>query len=271
VAQREAGNGRRIAARGAGVALQCLDWGGSGPAAVLLHGLGGTAREWESTASWLTRTHRVLAPDQRGHGASERRPKDLSRDAFVADVVALVERLAGPPVTLIGQSLGAHTAFLVAARRPDLVRTLVVAEASPSPTTAEMVANVREQLAAWPVPFRSRADARTFFGGDTLAARAWADGLEERDGAWWPAFDLDMMVAALSASATDCWKEWKRIRAPTLVVRAGSGELSAVEAGAMVAALSAARLVEIPGAGHDVHLEAPLEWRRAVERFLATA
>ncbi|MGH3014334.1 MAG: alpha/beta fold hydrolase [Gaiellaceae bacterium] len=253
------------------IRLEHVDYGGSGPVAILLHGLAGTGREWQGTASWLAQTHHVVAPDQRGHGRTERRPADVSCDAFVADVAALLERLERSPALLIGQSLGGQTAFLVAARRPDLVGALVVAEASPSPTSTETVESVRDWLEGWPVPFSSPAAARTFFGGDTPAGRVWAGGLEERDGGWWPSFDVDVMVAALSATVgQSLWDEWKRIECPTLVVRGTKGGLPRPEAQRMVASLPGGRLAEIPDAGHDVHLEAPPEWRDAVERFLAS-
>ena len=197
---------------------------------------------------------------------------DVSCDAFVADVVALIEALRLSPALLIGQSLGGQTAFLVAARRPDLVRALVVAEASPSPTSPETVESVRDWLEEWPVPFQSPAAARAFFGGETAVGRAWASGLEERDGGWWPSFDDDIVVAALSPTVGQgYWDEWKRIECPTLVVRAGEGTLPEADAGRMVASLRKASLSEIPGAGHDVHLEAPAEWRAAVEGFLLSS
>lgn len=89
------------------------DRGGDGPPMVLLHGLAGSARELLPTADALTDRFRVLLVDQRGHGRSTRRSADLSRDAYVGDVVAVIEQLlAGQPVRLVGQSMGAHTAFL---------------------------------------------------------------------------------------------------------------------------------------------------------------
>jgi pimeloyl-ACP methyl ester carboxylesterase len=52
---------------------------------LLLHGLAGYAGEWVRSAELLCREYRVFALDQRAHGSSTRRPKDMSRDAFVAD------------------------------------------------------------------------------------------------------------------------------------------------------------------------------------------
>ena len=246
------------------VRLETLDFGGDGRAVLLLHGLAGTAREWEDTAEWMTETHRVVALDQRGHGRSERRPADVSRHAFMADAVAAIEQLELAPAAIIGQSLGGHTAFLVAAERPDLVRGLVVAEASPAsegPGTAE---EIRRMLSAWPAQFTSAEAAQEFFGGDTARARAWVrnlDGLR-------PAFEVDVMVQAIAAAAKARWDDWRRVAAPTLVIRGEEGELSEQAAGEMVRMLPEAEFVTLPG-GHDVHLDAPAGWRSAVSGFLA--
>jgi pimeloyl-ACP methyl ester carboxylesterase len=258
-----------LSVQGRNARLKALDFGGSGLAILLLHGLAGTASEWEETAASLTASHRVVALDQRGHGRSERRPADVSRVAFVADAVAAIEQLKLAPVVLIGQSLGGHTALLVAAERPDLVRALVVAEASPAEAEAGSAAKIESLLSAWPVPFASRAEAQAFFGGDTLAGRAWARSLEEGEGGLVPGFDTDVMVAAIAAATGAYWDVWVSIQAPTLVVRAEKGDLAEDEAEAMVRTLPAAQLVSIAGAGHDVHLDAPEAWREVVQDFLA--
>ncbi|WP_425577207.1 alpha/beta fold hydrolase [Nesterenkonia rhizosphaerae] len=58
---------------------------------LLLHGLAGSSLELLPTGKILLRTHRVLLLDQRGQGRSTRRPADLSREAFVADVVDVLQ------------------------------------------------------------------------------------------------------------------------------------------------------------------------------------
>ena len=256
-----------IPVTGRDVRLEALDFGGSGPGALLLHGLAGTAREWDDTATWLADTHRVVALDQRGHGRSERRPADVSRAAFVADAVAAIEQLDLAPVVLIGQSLGGHTAFLVAADRPDLVRGLVVAEASPAEEKPGQAEEIRSLLSSWP-EFASRDSAEEFFGRDTPVGRAWARNLDETEGGLVPAFEIDVMVEAIAAAEAACWDEWRRIRAPALIVRGEGGDLLEEEAVEMARALPASGLVTVPGR-HDIHLDAPGAWRAAVEAFLA--
>ncbi len=239
---------------------------------LLLHGLAGHAEEWSDTSSWLAAEHHVFALDIRGHGRSERRPSDVSTAALVEDVVATTEHI-GCPVILGGQSLGGLISILVAAAEPDLVQALVVVEASPTAMDEQaamtLAAEVKEKLSSWPTPFRSREAAIRFFGGPSVAATAWAAGLEERDDGLWPRFDVDVLVTMLEKVVRhDHWSEWDRIRCPALVVRGETGSLSVEDARAMEERLSQAQLVEIPGAGHDVHLDRPDEWRKGVSTFL---
>jgi pimeloyl-ACP methyl ester carboxylesterase len=256
------------------VRLAGLDFGGEGPAALLLHGLAGYAGEWVATARWLTGRCRVVALDARGHGRSERRPADVSRATHVGDGAFAIESLGLGPAIVVGQSLGGQTALLLAAQRPDLVRGLVLADAGPGglDDEAAVEANVDDlmrSLGRWPAPFPSREAAVDFFGGPSPSAEAWAGGLEQRDGGWWPRFDADLMARTLrEATGRSYWDEWERISCPVLVVRAGRGQLSAADARAMVSRGQRVELVELPEAGHDLHLDSPEEWRAAVGRFL---
>ena len=251
------------------VRLACLDFGGHGPSVLLLHGLAGHTGEWTETACWMTAQNRVVAFDARGHGQSQRDPVDVSRAAHVADTAFVVEQLGLAPVVLIGQSLGGLTALLVAAEHPQLVSGLVVAEASPGRGEATEVVRVGESLGRWPAPFPSQDAVVEFFGGPSLRAEAWANGLEERDDGWWPRFDVEVMVRTLQdAVGHSYWAEWDRIRCPTLVVRAGISLIPEADARAMAERLPQAELIEIPGAGHDLHLDCPAEWETAVGQFL---
>lgn len=256
------------------VELAVLDFGGSGQDVVLLHGLAGHAGEWQNTAEWLTDEYRVLAFDARGHGRSERDPPDVSRSAYIDDASFLIEELAQAPVILIGQSLGGQTALLLAAQRPDLVEALVLADAGPkgadSPEAAELAANeLGSLLLRWPVPFQDRNTAITYFGGPSLFAHVWADGLVPGESGLVPSFDVAVMVETLRlAISHSYWEEWKSIQCPTLVVRAGEGLIDPDEFQMMATALPQAEMVELPGAKHDLHLDQPEQWRRAVGSFL---
>ena len=262
---------RRLERRG--VTLAVLDFGGQGRPVVFLHGLAGHAGEWSETASWLVEHHRVLALDARGHGNSERLPDDVSPDAHVTDVAFIIEELALGPVALVGQSIGGQTALLLAARRPELVRALVLADAAPSDGGhgEESARDIGSALRSWPVPFPSREAGVEFFRerfGDG-AARPWADGLEEHPDGWRPRFDTEVMARTLGQmQEPSSWADWEAISCPVLVVRAGRGIIAPQLATQMAARLPAAEIIEIPDARHDVHLDRPREWRTTLAAFL---
>jgi pimeloyl-ACP methyl ester carboxylesterase len=142
----------------------------------------------------------------------------------------------------------------------------VIAEASPAEAEPGEPDEIRKLLSAWPM-FASREAAQEFFG-DRPAGRAWTRNLDETEDGLVPAFEVDVMVEAIAAATDARWDEWRRIQAPTLIVRGEHGDLSEEEAVEMAQALPAAELATLPG-GHDVHLDEPEAWRAAVESFVA--
>ncbi|MFC4127661.1 alpha/beta fold hydrolase [Nocardia rhizosphaerae] len=99
-----------------------------GPVVVALHGFPQTASSLAELAALLgARGYRTVAPDQRGYspGARPRARSAYRMAELVADVVALIRELGRGPVHLVGHDWGAMVAWSLAARHPDLVRTLV--------------------------------------------------------------------------------------------------------------------------------------------------
>ncbi|MFB9521559.1 alpha/beta hydrolase [Streptomyces cremeus] len=99
------------------------DTGGDGPPVVLLHGGFLDHRMWRAQVPALAGTHRVIAPDARGHGGSS-----VAKAPFrpADDVAALLAHLGTRPAVLVGLSMGGATAVDVALEHPHLVRALVV-------------------------------------------------------------------------------------------------------------------------------------------------
>jgi pimeloyl-ACP methyl ester carboxylesterase len=239
---------------------------GTRPPLLLLHGLAGHQGEWDDVLPLLLADgHTVVTYDARGHGDSERTPRDMTRAACVGDAVALIEHLSLAPVTLMGQSLGGHTALLTAAAHPELIDSLILIEAGPAGGDPGLPQQVAGWLDSWPNPFTSRAHAIDFFGHE-----AWARGLEEREDGWYPKVDRDAMVAAISElPERTYWQEWAQVRCPTLVIRGGRGTMPEGEQTEMRARRPEATALEvIPDAGHDVHLDQPERLHAAVSAFL---
>lgn len=243
---------------------------GNGPTIVLLHGLAGHSGEWRETIETLAFQYQVIAIDQRGHGLSSRIPSDVSRGAFAADVIAVLDACAcRAPATIVGQSMGAHTAMLVAAWHPARINRLVMVEGGVGGGGAAAAERLHEKLAGWPPHFKSRTEARDFFGGDTPSARAWADLLELRDGHYVPHFSRATMDSVMAPIFDhEWWPEWQTLTAPAHIVLAENSRIDAAQVERMRNLQPTACLQIIPGTGHDLHLEQPTAWQQALQSAL---
>ncbi len=251
--------------RSADVALHCFDTGADRPPVVIVHGLAGSAQEFVPTAMALPEFRTVLL-DQRGHGLSTPRPPDVSRAAFVADLVQLLEVL-DRPATLVGQSMGAHTAMLTAASRPDRVQGLVLLEGGPGGEDPAGTEQARSYFRSWPVPFRSEQVAADFLGHGPLA-RIWLASLRQREDGWWPPFEPDVMVGVLDTLTSAYWAEWERVSVPTLAVYAEHGMFTETQKAEFVRRGQHVQRVDLAGASHDAHLDAFHQWILALRTFL---
>ncbi|MDI9886021.1 MULTISPECIES: alpha/beta fold hydrolase [Streptomyces] len=248
------------------------------PGVLLLHGLMGRASHWAPTARWLSERHRAVALDQRGHGRSER-PADgvFTREAYVADAAAAVERLGLAPAILVGHSMGALTAWQLAAERPDLVRALVICDMRASALGAASQREWEDWFRSWPVPFATLADVRKWFGEDDpwverpspSRGEFFAEVMAERADGWRPVFSRRQMLRSRATWVHDAhWDSLAQVTCPTLVVRGLDGELGRAEAQEMVRVLARGQYAEVADAGHLVHYDQPEAWRAVVEPFL---
>jgi pimeloyl-ACP methyl ester carboxylesterase len=99
---------------------------GSGPALVLLHGIGGSGRTWKRVITALALRHHVIAPDLMGHGASERLRGDYSLGAHASTVRDLMVKLNVDRATICGHSLGGGIAMVFAYQFPERCERMVL-------------------------------------------------------------------------------------------------------------------------------------------------
>lgn len=249
---------------------------------LLLHGLLGRASHWADTARWLSGRYRAVALDQRGHGQSDKPMVDegqepYEREKFVADAEAAIEQLGLAPVALVGHAMGALTAWQLAAKRPDLVHALIIADMKASALGEQSQREWEEWVSSWPVPFATLADVRRWFGEEDpwlerpLPSRGhfFVEVMREREDGWWPVFSRRQMLHVRAGWSRDAhWDELAKVPCPTLVVRGLDGQLGRAEAQEMVRVLPRGIYAEVPEASHLMHLDEPAAWRRVVEPFL---
>lgn len=114
---------------GDGVRLHARDWGGSGQAVVLLHGLASNARIWDGVAPRLAGAGlRVVALDQRGHGASDQPGSGYDFASVGRDLSSALAALGIERPVLAGHSWGANVALQFAADRPGALAGLALVD-----------------------------------------------------------------------------------------------------------------------------------------------
>jgi pimeloyl-ACP methyl ester carboxylesterase len=119
-----------------GERLHYLDWGGPPTTPiVLIHGLMRTAFTWLPVARRLVPSHPVIAPDIRGHGASDAPLTGYELESLALDVLTVVAgrgwgaAVDGPAVVVAGHGLGAMVAVAMATVEPDSVAALALLDA----------------------------------------------------------------------------------------------------------------------------------------------
>ena len=124
-----------------GLRVRYLEWPGGDPPIVLLHGLSANANEFAALGTALSPRFRVLAPDLRGRGGSDKPATGYTMAHHAADVINLLDTLGIERVVLGGHSFGGFLAIYLAVHHPERVTRLVVIDAA-----IEINPNVREML-----------------------------------------------------------------------------------------------------------------------------
>jgi len=244
--------------------LSYLDFGGTGPILIALHGHFGCARNFARLAQDLSPAHRVIALDQRGHGWSTH-PEDCSRAAYISDILALADQLSpAQPVDLLGHSLGGVNAYQFAARHPQRIRRLIVEDIG---TAVRRTAPLGLD---WPRRFASlwllqASLAPSGIGHD----QHFIDSLNEFEDGWGFRFDPAWIARSQAAVQGDWSQDWQAVSAATLLIRGRhSWATTRHNLEQMAHQHPDCELIELE-AGHTVHNDQPTAFAEAVAAFLA--
>lgn len=234
-----------------------------------VHATGFGKELWEPVARGLRRSHRVLAPDQRGHGDSDVPAPPIDWWDLGADVLAVVERASLEGPLGLGHSSGATALVMAELLRPGTFRSLVLIEPiifPPPYFRAEenpMTAGALRRRASFPSPAAALAvfrDRPPFARWTEEALRLYAaHGLRPEGEAWGlkctPALEAEFYRGATAHGA------WERLGEVGCPVVLGAGAESESHPLPFMRALQerfpAARMVVVPGAGHFLPMEQP--------------
>ncbi len=248
---------------------------GAGRPVVLLHGGFLDSGMWDDQLPALTRNHRVIAPDARGHGASSNATRAFRH---TDDLAALLRHLDVGPAVLVGLSMGAATAVDTALEHPGLVRALVVSGAGTSepefhdPWVKDVMAEQARALAAgdiegWIDAFMLFAPGphRTLDDVDQDVVRRLRE-MTARTLAKHTGTEPDWQVPV-----ADTWARAAKITVPVLAL---SGAIDAPDQIGMgerlVHSVTHGRARTIDGTAHYPNMERPEAFNASLGEFLRT-
>ncbi|HVN32172.1 MAG TPA: alpha/beta hydrolase [Thermoanaerobaculaceae bacterium] len=245
------------------VGQQAAFIGGHGPFVVLLHGAGDNAGTWFRVVPELLKGHTLIVPDLAGHGDSEPRSGPIEVSQVIAGAEAVLDRLApGQRVALVGNSLGAWAAMVLAKKQPERVAVCVCIDGG-----AIKGSNVHARI----LP-ATQAEARESVAQTRDPASAPV-----------PAFVLDDIVRqakvgslarfAATASTMETYvlddTQLRELTVPVRIIWGASDRLVPLDyAQRMLAKLPNATLVTLERCGHVPQIECPRQLIPALKETL---
>lgn len=217
---------------------------------VLLHGGMSDGSAWGANAPAFAERYRVFAPDRRGHGKTPDLDAPFGYDAMAGETIAFMEEVVRSPAHVVGWSDGGNVGLLVALRRPDLVRRLVLVGANfhhdglmpeldlsdgPDAPEAQMLKMMYEVVAVDPGHWL------TFF---EKTARLWAE------------------------EPTLAVEDLKGVESPTLVLVGDDDGIYWEHTLALYQGIADSQLAVMPGTSHICALEKPALFNELVLAFL---
>jgi 3-oxoadipate enol-lactonase len=247
---------------------------GAGPEAIVFaHGLLWSGRMFDDQVAALKDRYRCITFDFRGQGHSAVTSGGYDMDTLTADAAALIEALGAAPCHFVGLSMGGFIGLRLGARRPELIRSLMLLETAADPEPAANVPKYKRLtfVARWlslglvadrvmPIMFGQR-----FLTNPARAAQRaeWRRRLlaNHRVG-----ITRAVMGVIARPGVED---ELGQIRAPTLVI-SGDQDVAVVteRSRRMQERIPGARLAIVPGAGHTASVEEPAAVNAALQEFL---
>ena len=233
---------------------------GSGPPLLLSHGYSSTSAMWQGQIEALSRHHKLVLWDMRGHGRSDYpdEPAAYSEALTVADIAALLDEVGANSAIVGGLSLGGYMSLAFYRAHPDRVRALLIIDTGPG-------FKKDDARDAW--------NKRAFETGDRFEREGLAvlksasrerSSVSHRDAAGLARAARGMLTqrdARVIESLPD-------IKVPSLVVVGADDAPFLAASDYMAAKIPGAQKVVIPAAGHAVNIDQPQAFIDAVLPFL---
>jgi pimeloyl-ACP methyl ester carboxylesterase len=233
---------------------------GEGPVILLSHGYSATSEMWRGQIAALSRRHKLIVWDMRGHGQTDY-PEDSSEYSeakTVADMAALLDAVGADSAIVGGLSLGGYMSLAFHLAHPERVRALLIIDTGPGFKSDE--ARERWNKHAFAIARGFEGEGLSYIRGMSkemaMSSHRSADGL------------IRAGRGMLTQRNTRVINSLPNIKAPALVIVGANDAPFLNAADYMAAKIPNAAKVVIPDAGHAVNIDQPQIFNQAVLRFL---
>jgi pimeloyl-ACP methyl ester carboxylesterase len=235
---------------------------GEGPVILLSHGYSATSQMWRGQIEALSRKHKLVLWDMRGHGRSDY-PEDqslYSEEATVADMLALLDSVGAKTAIVGGLSLGGYMSLAFNASHPERVRALLIIDTGPG--YKNDLARDGWNQNSLKTAARYEKEGLAALGGAS-AERATAQHRDAKGLARAARGMLTQKNARVIESLP-------HIKVPSIVIVGANDTPFLAASDYMTAKIPGAQKAVIPDAGHAANIDQPAAFNAAVETFLAT-
>jgi N-formylmaleamate deformylase len=255
-----------------GLRLHYTRTGGDKPQVVLVHGFSDDGLCWTPVAEALEGDYDVIMVDARGHGRSEGPEQGYGPEDMAGDLAGAIDGLGLRRPAVLGHSMGAATALILAGTRPHLVRAILL-EDPPAWWVASSTPESDAQRWAW---MRARTIELKRKTREELIAeqRAASPRWSEAELGPWANAKLRFSFNALDRvdpGSVDWQATLRHITCPALLITADpalQAIVSEEDAAVIKALVPQLRVAHIPGAGHNIRREQFVRYIDIVRTFL---
>jgi pimeloyl-ACP methyl ester carboxylesterase len=235
---------------------------GSGPPLILTHGYSSTSDMWRGQIEALSKHHKLVLWDMRGHGQSDypEDPKAYSEALTVADIAALLDEIGAMSAIVGGLSLGGYMSLAFYRAHQKRVRALLIIDTGPG-------FKKDDARAAWNKRALDTADRFEREGLAVLKSASRERAMASHRNASGLARAARGMLTQRDARVIEILPE---IKAPSLIMVGADDAPFLAASDYMAAKIPGANKVVIPSAGHAVNIDQPQAFIDAVLPFLDT-
>jgi len=242
---------------------------GSGPAVILIHGLGGNTTNWTPTIAPLAQKYRVLVPDQIGFGKSDKPMLNYRVGTLVDFLDGFYKQVGIQKASLVGNSLGGFAAAAYAIAHPEKVDKLILVDAAGFSVTGGIDPKVRDGLN--PSTRQQIRDLMglVFYNKEQFTSDAVVDAFLTSRVTAGDQYTIQRFIDSVSRSEDVLDGKLGAVKHPTLIIWGREDGLTPLALGQRFnKEISGSQLFIIEKCGHVPQLEKPAEFNAGLLKFL---